>query len=75
MSPLLEKELHEQLDRLSAQEQYQVLEFACNLASTHARGVPGSRLLHFGGTISPADLQLMAQAIEAGCQKRHPAVD
>lgn len=31
-------------------------------------GIPGKQLLHFAGIISPDDLQLMQQAIQADCE-------
>jgi hypothetical protein len=58
---ILEKALHEQLDRLPLEQQRQVLEFARALAATEVRGVPGSALAHFSGTIDPKDLEAMAQ--------------
>jgi hypothetical protein len=35
-------------------------------------GIPGSELLSFAGTISPADLAAMSQAIEEGCERVDP---
>jgi hypothetical protein len=32
-------------------------------------GVPGRHLLQFAGTIDSADLDLMSQAIEEGCEQ------
>lgn len=68
----LEKALHDQLDQLPLEQQRQVLEFARALATTQVRGVPGSILGRFAGTIEPAELAVMAQAIEDGCEKVNP---
>lgn len=69
VSPVLEKELHRQLEHLPVGEQKRVLDFARALAASHPQGVPGKTLLQFSGTISLEDLQLMSQAIEEGCEK------
>ncbi len=69
ISPALEKELLEQLDKLAPVQQQQVLSFARSLVQTRPRGVPGRELLRFAGTILPDDLAAMAQAIEDGCEQ------
>ena len=66
---ILEKALHEQLDRLPLEQQRQVLEFARALAMVEIRGVPGSALSRFAGTIEPEDLNAMTQAINEGCEE------
>ncbi len=55
-----------QLDKLPHDLQLRVLDFAKTLVP---RGVEGKSLLRFGGAIRGDDLQLMAQAIEEGCEK------
>nr|WP_238361161.1 hypothetical protein [Iningainema tapete] len=50
----------------------QVLNFVESLAQEtikEPKGIPGSHLLRFAGTIAREDLELMAQAIEADCGK------
>ena len=69
ISPALEKELLEQLDKLAPAQQQQVLSFARSLVQARPRGVPGRELLGFAGTILPDDLAAMAQAIEDGCEQ------
>ena len=69
---ILEKAIHEQLDRLPVEQQRQVLEFARALAATEVRGVPGSALVRFAGTIDPEDLEAIAQAINEDCEKVNP---
>lgn len=46
-------EVIEQLQRMPQSLQQQVLEFARSLADSPIRGVPGSQLLRFAGTIPP----------------------
>lgn len=69
VSPVLEKELHEELAHLPLGQQRQVLDFARALAVTQVRGVAGSKLLPLAGTIAPDDLEAMAVAIQEDCEK------
>jgi hypothetical protein len=69
ISPLIEKEILTQLDKLSLEEQLQVLNFAKSLAGTMPVGIPGKELLHLAGTISTEDAKLMREAIEEGCEQ------
>ena len=50
-------------------EQRQVLNYARSLALTAPVGTPGKELLRFAGTIEPDDLNLMAAAIQEGCEQ------
>jgi hypothetical protein len=49
--------------------QWRVFEFTRALAVSVPRGVPGSQLLRFSGTIPPDDLQLIREAIQEGCEQ------
>lgn len=49
--------------------QQQVLQFAQKLGQTEPKGVSGSELLEFAGTISSEDLSLMQEAIEQDCER------
>jgi hypothetical protein len=62
-------EIIEQLDALPYELQRRVLDFARALTLSAPKGVPGKQLLHFAGLIQSDDLQVMAQAIEAGCER------
>jgi hypothetical protein len=62
-------EIIEQLDALPYELQRRVLDFARALTLSAPKGVPGKQLLHFAGLIQPDDLQVMAQAIEAACER------
>jgi len=68
-NPSVEKEIINQLNKLSSQQQQQVLDFARFLAMTKPVGVPGKELLRFAGAIPADDLNLMAQAIKEGCEQ------
>ncbi|MEH2240315.1 hypothetical protein [Nostoc sp.] len=61
--------LIEELKVMPEDLQYRVLEFARTLVGSQIHGVPGRRLLHFTGTISPNDIQLMREAIEQDCEQ------
>ena len=68
-STTVEKDIHEQLGRLAIEQQRQVLEFVCALATTRVRGVPGKDLLRFEGTINHEDLITMEHTIKEGREK------
>jgi hypothetical protein len=68
MDASIETKLLEQLEALPYDFQRKVLDFAQALALSVPKGVPGEQLLCFAGTIPADDLQVMAQAIEAGCE-------
>jgi hypothetical protein len=68
-NPSVEKEIINQLNKLSSQQQQQVLDFARFLVMTKPVGVPGTKLLPFAGTIPAEDLNFMAQAVEEGCEQ------
>lgn len=65
----IEEAVIEKLRTLPPDKQRQVLDFARTLAAAEPVGIPGRSLLTFGGSIEPDDLQLMAQAIEEGCEQ------
>lgn len=69
MNQTLEEEILDQLDKLPPEQQRRVLDFARALASAKPAGKPGKELLAFGGAIEIAELNIMAQAIEEGCEK------
>ena len=69
VSAAIEKELHEQLEHLLAEQQRQVLEFARALATAQPRGVPGKDLLKFAGSIEKDELKIMSRAVEEDCER------
>ncbi len=70
MSQTVKDKIMEQVDRLTDPQQRQVLDFARRLAAPS--GVPGRDLLRFAGSIDPADLEAMSQAILEGCEDVKP---
>ena len=72
MEPKMEKELLKQLEQLGHEERRQVLDFARTLATCKRGGTPGESLIRFGGAINAADLAIMAEAIEEGCEQVNP---
>lgn len=67
-TPIVDR-IVEQLKVLPNNLQWRVLEFTRALALSTPRGVPGRQLVRFAGAIPLADLQLMKQAIEQGCEQ------
>jgi hypothetical protein len=56
------------LRALPRESQAWVLQFTRALAASVPRGVPGTRLLCFAGTMSDEDAVAMRAAIEQGCE-------
>ncbi len=70
MNSLIIDEVFERLKVMPQSLQQQVLEFTKTLTdSTTVKGVPGSQLLHFAGTIPLDELNLMSEAINSGCEQ------
>jgi hypothetical protein len=63
-------EIIDQVDRLAAPQQRKVLDYARRL--TMPARTPGRDLMHFVGSIDPADLDVMSRAIQEGCEKIEP---
>jgi hypothetical protein len=49
--------------------QEQVLTYVRSLDQGSPRGVPGSQLVQFAGTIPLSELEAMSEAIERGCEQ------
>ncbi len=58
-----------QLRVLPRESQEWVLQFTRALAASVPRGVPGTQLLCFAGTMSDEDAMAMTAAIEQGCEQ------
>ena len=69
MSDSIINEVVEQLRAMPDNLQQEVLLFTKKLKVSALTGVPGRNLLHFAGTISPEDLDIMRQAIESDCEQ------
>jgi hypothetical protein len=72
MRSAVEAKVMEQLETLPEEMQQRVLEYVHALQLLARRGVPGTRLLPFAGTIAQDDLELMRQAIEEECERVDP---
>lgn len=72
MNTLIEKELHEWLERLPEEQQLQVLGFARALVAQRVRGCVGSELKRFGGAISKGDLAMIERALKEECEQVNP---
>jgi len=64
INPSIEKLLLAQLNKMSSEQQQQVLDFAQFLAMKKPVGVPGKELLSLAGTISHEDAKIMREASE-----------
>jgi len=64
INPSIEKILLAQLNKMSSEQQQQVLDFAQFLAKKKPVGMSGKDLRRFAGTISHEDAKLMREAIE-----------
>ena len=69
ISPSIEKELQQHLSLLPVSQQRRVLDFARMLSVAPPRGVNGSSLLAFAGSIPADELLQMKTAIEADCEQ------
>ncbi len=67
MSRTIRDQIIEQVDRLDDPQRRRVLDFARRL--TEPAGTPGRNLMGFVGSIDPADLEAMAEAIQQGCER------
>jgi hypothetical protein len=68
MSTDLPSQIHSELAGLDATKQRQVLAFIRTLKQV-PKGIPGSELKEFAGTLTDADARSMIEAIEAGCEQ------
>ena len=68
VNPLLKRELEEQLNRLPAELQRRVLDYALALAPQQPKGLTGASLLQFAGEIPAEELHAMTRAIERDCE-------
>jgi hypothetical protein len=68
MSPKLQEELLQRMARLPEEEQQRVMDFVKSLTPA-AGGSSGKDLLKFSGAIGHTDLQMIAKAIEEGCER------
>jgi hypothetical protein len=59
----------EQLRTMPFDLQQEVLFFTRKLKASTQVGMPGRALLQFAGAISPDDLAIMSQVIEADCEQ------
>jgi hypothetical protein len=68
----LERELAERLSALGPDQRRLVLDYARALGESPIRGVPGTALKRFAGTISAEDAREIKEAIEEGCENVDP---
>ena len=70
MSQEIREQIIEQVDRLDDSRQQQALDFARRLNAPSE--ISGRNLLQFAGSIDPADLEAISQAIQEGCERVDP---
>ena len=69
MSEPLKEQILEQVSLLPQEQQRRILDFARALAMSVPVGARGKELLRFAGAIEADELQMIAQAIEDGCER------
>jgi hypothetical protein len=65
----IKNEIITHIDRLPSSLQRQVLVFTRSLDRRRLKGMQGKSLLSFAGAIPQKDLEMMARAIEEGCEQ------
>ena len=65
----MKDKLLEQIESLPDELQRRVLDFAQSLVISAPKGMSGKELLRSIGAIPAAELRLMTEAIESGCEK------
>ena len=68
----IQTELLARLAQLPEEKQRRVLDVAHALGGSTPRGVPGSQLLQFAGTMTKAEAKEMLTAIEEDCEQVDP---
>ncbi len=68
----INNEIDLELDRMTADDKRSVLEFARALNRPGGEGESGKRLLRYAGMLDPESARLMAETIEAGCERIDP---
>ena len=72
INPMVERDLRDQLEQLPTEQQRRVLDFARALVASQPRGVAGTSLLRFAGTLDVADAEQMIEAVNEGCEQVNP---
>ncbi len=72
MESTIQQQIARQIDRMPAELQRRVLEFARSLVESRAKGERGSELLRFAGWLDSKTAQAMKQAVEEGCERVNP---
>ncbi len=70
MATQITAKIFAELNELPLEEQQKVLAFARSL--NQPKGVKGASLLTFAGSISPAELEQMQEAVKDGCERINP---
>lgn len=68
----VEEEIRERITRLEPAQRRQVLEYARALMEVPGRGVPGSALVRFSGSMAVADAEEIRGVVEAECEAVDP---
>ena len=61
-----------ELDRMTVDDKRSVLEFARALNRPGGEGESGKRLLRYASVLDPESARVMAETIEAGCERIDP---
>jgi hypothetical protein len=69
IDPSIPDEVLREVEKLSAVEQRQVMDFMRALGSARPRGTPGAELTCFAGALSEESVDEMMAAIGEGCER------
>ena len=69
MNQVLIEKVNHQLEMLPDDVIDRILQFITTLKSQVIKGVPGTKLMKFAGTISPEDAECMLEAVEQDCRR------
>ena len=65
----IQQEIAKELERMPAELQRRVLDFARALGRPRSKGEPGKELVRFAGLLDSDSARQIAEAIEAGCEQ------
>jgi hypothetical protein len=68
INPAIEQDLRGELEKLPAEQQRRVLDYARELVARQPRGVAGESLVGLAGTLDAQGAAEMTEAIEQGCE-------
>ncbi len=72
VSPDVQKQIIDLLNKLSAEQQRRVVEYARTMTGLRPPGTPGRDLAHLAGSLDDASAKEMMEIIERDCERIDP---